>query len=160
MGKGIYGGEYGFFTGTVHAGNSVDGESGVIRRPITAANSYELPYDPRVEAVGCVPDNLYSRNGGSNQKYLQKNRLFRGADRIALCRQAKLPRFRGCFPRGFKAGIPSYLLLTINSSRSAFFRVLRDRRSSWKSGGSRRIRCKRIAERDAHIPVRGACFCR
>ena len=30
----------------VHTGNDVDSETGAIKRPITMANSYELPYDP------------------------------------------------------------------------------------------------------------------
>lgn len=72
MGKRIYGGEYGFFTRAVHAGNDVDGESGAIKRPITMANSYELPYDPTALNWSDASGNLYTRNGGSNQKYLQE----------------------------------------------------------------------------------------
>jgi methionine-gamma-lyase len=36
----------GFSTRAVHGGNETDGETGAIRRPITMANNYELPYDP------------------------------------------------------------------------------------------------------------------
>jgi methionine-gamma-lyase len=46
MEKRIYGREFGFATRAVHTGNDVDGETGAIRRPITMANSYALPYDP------------------------------------------------------------------------------------------------------------------
>ena len=35
-----------FSTRAVHVGNEVDKETGAIRRPITMANSYALPYDP------------------------------------------------------------------------------------------------------------------
>ena len=38
--------DLGFQTRAVHTGNGVDGETGAIKRPITMANSYELPYDP------------------------------------------------------------------------------------------------------------------
>ena len=38
--------EYGFQTRAVHIGNAIDGETGAIKRPITMANSYALPYDP------------------------------------------------------------------------------------------------------------------
>lgn len=61
MGNRIYGSEYGFQTRAVHTGNDVDGETGAIKRPITMANSYELPYDPTdvylrqaLEAVGLL----------------------------------------------------------------------------------------------------------
>lgn len=36
------------------------------------ANSYKLPYDPSVLNWSGVDDNIYTRNGGSNQKYLEK----------------------------------------------------------------------------------------
>ena len=36
--------EYGFQTRAVHTGNDVDSETGAIKRPITMANSYALPY--------------------------------------------------------------------------------------------------------------------
>lgn len=45
MSKRIYGSEFGFQTRAVHTGNDVDGETGAIKRPITMANSYGLPYD-------------------------------------------------------------------------------------------------------------------
>ena len=35
-----------FATRAVHVGNEVDKDSGAIKRPITMANSYALPYDP------------------------------------------------------------------------------------------------------------------
>lgn len=64
--------EYGFKTRAVHTGNAVDGETGAIKRPITMANSYELPYDPSNLNWSSAGKNLYTRNGGSNQQYLQE----------------------------------------------------------------------------------------
>lgn len=72
MGKRIYGNEYGFQTRAVHTGNDVDSETGAIKRPITMANSYELPYDPSDLNWSSAGKNLYTRNGGSNQQYLQE----------------------------------------------------------------------------------------
>lgn len=72
MSKRTYGSEFGFQTRAVHSGNDVDSETGAIRRPITMANSYELPYDPtdmNWSSAGEKP--LYTRNGGANQQYLQ-----------------------------------------------------------------------------------------
>lgn len=40
-----YGRELGIRTRAVHVGNDVDKDSGAIKRPLTMANSYELPYD-------------------------------------------------------------------------------------------------------------------
>ncbi|MBR2284032.1 MAG: PLP-dependent transferase [Ruminococcus sp.] len=67
-----YGDEYGFATRAVHTGNDVDAETGAIRRPITMANSYELPFDPSTMNWSSAEGNLYTRNGGANQKYLQE----------------------------------------------------------------------------------------
>lgn len=72
MSKSIYGSKFGFQTRAVHTGNDVDGESGAIKRPITMANSYELPYDPTDMNWSSAGGNLYARNGGTNQKYLQE----------------------------------------------------------------------------------------
>lgn len=63
---------YGFQTRAVHTGNDVDAETGAIKRPITMANSYELPYDPTDMNWSSAGGNLYTRNGGTNQKYLQE----------------------------------------------------------------------------------------
>ncbi len=86
MSKRIYGKEYGFQTRAVHTGNDVDGETGAIKRPITMANSYELPYDPTDVNWSSAAGNLYTRNGGSNQKYLQEKlaSLESGEDCIVL----------------------------------------------------------------------------
>jgi methionine-gamma-lyase len=70
--KRTYGPEYGFSTRAVHTGNDVDGESGAIKRPITMGNSYQLPYDPTDMNWSSAAGNLYTRNGGTNQKYLQE----------------------------------------------------------------------------------------
>lgn len=64
--------EYGFQTRAVHIGNAIDGETGAIKRPITMANSYALPYDPSELNWSTAGQNLYTRNGGSNQQYLQE----------------------------------------------------------------------------------------
>lgn len=86
MSKRIFGNEYGFQTRAVHTGNDVDGETGAIKRPITMANSYELPYDPTDVNWSSAAGNLYTRNGGSNQKYLQEKlaSLEGGEDCIVL----------------------------------------------------------------------------
>lgn len=68
----LFGSEYGFATRAVHTGNDTDRETGAIKRPITMANSYELPYDPTDMNWSSADGNLYTRNGGSNQKYLQQ----------------------------------------------------------------------------------------
>lgn len=73
MNKRTYGNNFAFQTRAVHTGNDVDQETGAIRRPITMANSYELPYDPadmNWSSAGEKP--LYTRNGGANQNYLQE----------------------------------------------------------------------------------------
>lgn len=72
MGQRKYGREYGFLTRAVHTGNDVDRDTGAIKRPITMANSYELPYDPTDLNWSSADKALYTRNGGSNQKYLQE----------------------------------------------------------------------------------------
>lgn len=86
MSKRTFGNEYGFQTRAVHTGNDVDGETGAIKRPITMANSYELPYDPTDVNWSSTAGNLYTRNGGSNQKYLQEKlaSLEGGEDCIVL----------------------------------------------------------------------------
>jgi methionine-gamma-lyase len=63
---------FGFATRSVHAGNEIDKETGAIRRPITMANSYSLPYDPSNLNWSSAEGNLYTRNGGANQGYLQE----------------------------------------------------------------------------------------
>jgi methionine-gamma-lyase len=63
---------FGFATRSVHAGNEIDKETGAIRRPITMANSYELPYDPSDLNWSSVDGNIYTRNGSANQGYLQE----------------------------------------------------------------------------------------
>lgn len=81
-----YGKEFGFATRAVHTGNDVDRDTGAIKRPITMANSYELPYDPSDLNWSGADKNLYTRNGGSNQQYLQEKiaSLENGEDCIVL----------------------------------------------------------------------------
>ena len=50
----------------------MDKDSGAIKRPLTMANSYELPYDPSVLNWSDAGANLYTRNGGTNQRFLQE----------------------------------------------------------------------------------------
>ncbi|MDR1509079.1 MAG: PLP-dependent aspartate aminotransferase family protein [Synergistaceae bacterium] len=70
-----------FATRSVHAGNAIDRETGAIRRPITMANSYELPYDPSGVNWSASDGSLYTRNGGANQRYLQdKLKSLEGAE--------------------------------------------------------------------------------
>lgn len=59
-----------FATRAVHVGNEVDKDSGAIKRPITMANGNALPYDPTDMNWSSAGANLYTRNGGTNQKYL------------------------------------------------------------------------------------------
>ena len=75
-----------FSTRAVHVGNEVDKETGAIRRPITMANSYALPYDPTDMNWSSADGNLYTRNGGANQKYLQEklSSLEGGEDCVVL----------------------------------------------------------------------------
>lgn len=62
------------------------GETRAIRRPITPANSYELPYDSSVMNCSSTEGTVYTRNGGANQKYLQERiaSLEGGKDCIGL----------------------------------------------------------------------------
>jgi methionine-gamma-lyase len=74
-------GNFGFMTRAVHAGNETDKETGAIRRPVTMANSYELPYDPSDLNWSSAEGSIYTRNGGANQRYLQdKLRLLHGTE--------------------------------------------------------------------------------
>ena len=75
-----------FSTRAVHVGNEVDKDTGAIRRPITMANSYALPYDPTDMNWSSADGNLYTRNGGANQKYLEEKRssLEGGEDCVVL----------------------------------------------------------------------------
>lgn len=81
-----YGHEFGFLTRAIHTGNDVDKDTRAIKRPITMANSYELPYDPTDLNWSSTSQNLYTRNGGSNQKYLEEKlaSLENGEDCIVL----------------------------------------------------------------------------
>ena len=61
----------GFATRSIHVGNGTDAETGAIRRPITLANAYALPYDPSDINWSSSDTNLYTRNGHPNQRYLE-----------------------------------------------------------------------------------------
>ncbi|MFT9009480.1 MAG: PLP-dependent aspartate aminotransferase family protein [Bifidobacterium sp.] len=62
----------GFSTRAIHLGNGTDAETGAIRRPITLANAYELPYDASTLNWSSSDLNLYARNGHPNQRYLER----------------------------------------------------------------------------------------
>lgn len=81
-----FGNEFGFHTRAVHTGNDIDEGTGAIKRPIVMANSYALPYDPSDMNWSSADKPLYTRNGGSNQKYLEEKlaSLENGEDCIAL----------------------------------------------------------------------------
>ena len=95
---------YGFHTRAVHTGNAVDKETGAVKRPITMANSYELPYDPTNMNWSSAEGNLYTRNGGANQKYLQERlvSLEGGEDCIVLA--SGVAALSGLFFSLLKAG--------------------------------------------------------
>ena len=96
--------KYGFHTRAVHTGNGVDKETGAVKRPITMANSYELPYDPTEMNWSSAEGNLYTRNGGANQKYLQERiaSLEGGEDCIVLA--SGVAALSGLFFSLLKAG--------------------------------------------------------
>ena len=50
----------------------MDRDSGAIKRPIPMAARCALPYDPTDMNRSGAGANLYTRNGGTNQKYLQE----------------------------------------------------------------------------------------
>lgn len=54
--------QFGFATRAAHAGNDSDKDSGAIKRPITMANSYALPYDPTEMNWSSAAGNLYTRS--------------------------------------------------------------------------------------------------
>lgn len=57
---------------SVHIGNTADPSTGAVRTPLTFANSYGLPFDPR-EVDWTVPNQLlYTRTTGVNQLALQR----------------------------------------------------------------------------------------
>ena len=78
--------ELGFATRAVHVGNAADKDRGAVKRPSTMANSCALPYDPTDRNWSGVGANLYPRNGGTHQKYLQKQAasLKGGGDCVVL----------------------------------------------------------------------------
>lgn len=78
--------EYSFSTRAIHTGNDIDSETGAIKRPITMANSYSLPYDPTDINWSSAGGNVYTRNGGANQHYLEQRlaSLENGEDCVVL----------------------------------------------------------------------------
>ncbi|MBQ3970237.1 MAG: PLP-dependent transferase [Clostridia bacterium] len=78
--------KYGFQTRSIHSGNGVDEATGAIQHPITLANSYVLPYDASAANWSDPNINIYTRNGGANQKDLQNKLadLENGEDCVVL----------------------------------------------------------------------------
>ena len=64
--------QLGFGARAVHTGNEISTETGAIERPLTLANSYALPYDASTMNWSDPEKNIYTRNGGANQRYLQE----------------------------------------------------------------------------------------
>ena len=86
MDKKPNGQKYGFQTRSIHSGNGIDPTTGAIQHPITLANSYVLPYDASAANWSDPSLNIYTRNGGINQKDLQKKLadLENGEDCVVL----------------------------------------------------------------------------
>ena len=80
--------QLGFGTRAVHTGNEISTETGAIERPLTLANSYALPYDASTMNWSDPEKNIYTRNGGANQRYLQEKiaDLESGEDCVVLAR--------------------------------------------------------------------------
>jgi methionine-gamma-lyase len=95
---------YGFNTRAVHTGNDVDGETGAIKRPITMANSYELPYDPTDMNWSSADKPLYTRNGGSNQKYLEEKLASLEGGEDCICLASGVAALSGVFFSLLKSG--------------------------------------------------------
>lgn len=78
--------KYAFQTRAIHSGNGIDPTTGAIQHPITLANSYALPYDASAANWSDPNINIYTRNGGTNQKDLQKKLmdLENGEDCVVL----------------------------------------------------------------------------
>jgi methionine-gamma-lyase len=76
----------GFLTRSVHGGNGIDAETYAIRRPLTMANSYELPFDATGVNWSTTSGMVYTRNTGANQTYLQQKvaLLEQGEDAVVL----------------------------------------------------------------------------
>lgn len=64
--------EMNFLTKCIHVGNDIDKETGAIRRPITMANSYKLPYDASTLNWSDPNNIIYTRTTSANQLYLQE----------------------------------------------------------------------------------------
>jgi len=75
-----------FQTRAIHVGNEPDPASGAIENSIYMANSFVLPYDPSTMNWSASEDNIYTRNGGVNQGFLEKKiaNLENGEDCVVL----------------------------------------------------------------------------
>ncbi len=102
--KRTYGRELGFLTRAVHTGNDVDSETGAIKRPIVMANSYELPYDPTDLNWSEAGKNLYTRNGGANQQYLQDKLASLEGGEDCICLASGVGALSGLFFALLNAG--------------------------------------------------------
>lgn len=104
MKKGTQTPEYKFATRAVHVGNEVDRDSGAIKRPITMANSYALPYDPTDMNWSGAAGDLYTRNGGTNQKYLQERIASLGHDESLIVFLGENDERQYLYPEEFHNG--------------------------------------------------------
>jgi methionine-gamma-lyase len=113
----------GFMTRSVHVGNEIDEETKAIRRPITMANSYALPYDPSDLNWSSASGNLYTRNGGANQQYLQEKlrSLEEGEDCVVLA--SGVAALSGVFLTLLKSGEH---VITSDSTYIAAYRLLHE----------------------------------
>ncbi len=78
--------ELGFQTRAIHVGNEPDAATGAIENSIYMANSFVLPYDPSTMNWSASEANIYTRNGGVNQGFLEKKiaNLEGGEDCVVL----------------------------------------------------------------------------
>jgi methionine-gamma-lyase len=116
-------GNFRFLTRAVHGGNEVDAETGAIRRPITMANSYELPYDPSDLNWSSADGQIYTRNGGANQRYLQEKLalLHNAPDCVAL--SSGVAALSGVFFTFLKSG--DHVVMS-NSTYIAAYRLINE----------------------------------
>ncbi len=75
-----------FQTRAIHAGNEIDSATGAVEPPLYMANSYLMPYDPSNVNWSAAEGNVYTRNGGVNQRFLEKKiaNLENGEDCVVL----------------------------------------------------------------------------
>jgi canavanine-gamma-lyase len=88
----------------VHAGNAVDAGSGAIRRPLVMANSYALPDDPSELSWSGTGTQLYTRNGGANQKWLEEKLAALDGGDVAVALASGMAAVHGLFFAALRSG--------------------------------------------------------